>query len=281
MFETEQSFLLLKPDAIRADRVQAVTDQVTGSGLRVTCARDIVLTPAMVRLLWSEYTPLDHPLTFAFLDRYLCGRASRVLCVSGPDAFEASRRIKRAIRSRFSRGVFANVVHAAETRAELARQKAVLMEPCSNCTAIRYDDAQDSVLRPSGLPAEEVESGLDAISEIWNELERLDGRLDEPVPVRLGSDGGQLWGVLFGVDSYNSVDSAVAAVKWSLPGLDLVSALRLAIYAGRAEGHLIATGDEASVRACFASLKSFGIRNCNVTMVDNDTRLTAKRRLPM
>jgi nucleoside diphosphate kinase len=268
----EQSFLLLKPDAIRLDRVQAITDEVAKSRLTVICTRDIVLTPAHVRSLWSEYSPDIHPLTFAFLDRYLCAGVSRVLCVAGLDAFEASRRIKRAIRSRFSGGVFANVVHAAETRAELARQKAILMERCPNCAVIAHEGDRDSVLRPSGLHIDEVEAGLDAIGEVWNELERSDGRLEEPVPVQLGGDGGPLWGVLFGVDSYNSVDSAVAAVKWSLPGLDLVSALRMAIYAGRADGHLIATGDETSARACFASLKSFGIRNCNVTKLDAKMR---------
>jgi nucleoside diphosphate kinase len=260
----EQSFLLLKPDAIRTDRIGAIVEEVRRNGLDITCSRDLTLTPDDVRQLWREYTPVHHPLTFAFLDRYLCGGVSRVLCVSGENAFELTRRIKRTIRAQFSKGVFANVIHAAETRAELARQKAVLVRTGSHCKIIAIDEDADTILRPSGLPADEIRSGLEAIQEIWDELEKGDGALEEPVPVRLSPEHSEPWGVMFGVDSHNSVDSAVAAVKRSLPELSLVGALRLAIYAGRADGHLIALGDERSARACLVSLRSFGIRNCKL-----------------
>ncbi|GIE56790.1 hypothetical protein Aoc01nite_21920 [Actinoplanes octamycinicus] len=93
------------------------------------------MTPADVRFLWSEYTEDGHVLMHAFLDRYLCSGPSEVLLLEGPDAFEAARRVKRTIRSRYANGPFANLLHTAEHPAELGRQANHLLGRCPQCAA--------------------------------------------------------------------------------------------------------------------------------------------------
>ncbi|AEV85948.1 nucleoside diphosphate kinase [Actinoplanes sp. SE50] len=118
----ERAFVLLKPDCLRTGRSSAVESVITAEGLRIACRHPLTLTPADTRLLWSEYTDEGHVLMRALLDRYLCTAPSAALLLTGPNAFEAARRVKRTIRSRYANGPFANLVHTAETPAELARQ---------------------------------------------------------------------------------------------------------------------------------------------------------------
>ncbi|WP_203758880.1 hypothetical protein [Actinoplanes octamycinicus] len=108
---------------------------VAAEGLTVVCRHPVTLTPADVRFLWSEYTEDGHVLMHAFLDRYLCSGPSEVLLLEGPDAFEAARRVKRTIRSRYANGPFANLLHTAEHPAELGRQANHLLGRCPQCAA--------------------------------------------------------------------------------------------------------------------------------------------------
>ncbi|WP_328904164.1 nucleoside-diphosphate kinase [Streptomyces sp. NBC_00441] len=259
---SEPAFLLLKPDCLRSGLVEVVDRAVADAGLTVLCRHRVELTPSDVRFLWSEYNERDHVLATAFLDRYLCDGPSEVVMVSGPDAFEATRRIKRDVRGRHARGIFANVVHGSETRGELTRQATLLLGRCAHCTD-RFG-AQSPVtnpLRPPGLAFRERFDVDQVVEDLWPRLEKGLAPPD-PFPLSASPEAEPTSAAYLGVDSDNSLDSAVTAVWHALPGVELGHALMLTLYAGRSGGHPIGVGTEKEAERCHATLIEYGIKNC-------------------
>jgi len=254
----ECSFLLLKPDCLEQGLGPTVEAEIAAATLNIRCRHRITLTPSDVRYLWTEYNDRDHVLALGFLDRYLCGGPSEVVCLGGAGAFEIARKLKRSIRGQYARGVFANVVHAAETRSELVRQAGRLLGVCSRCL-ITWPacEVHDPPLRPPGLAFADLLDVQAVIAKLWP---RVRAGLIAPNPVRLGSASAEA-AVFLGVDSDNSLDSAVTAVWHALPGIDLGDALIMTLYAGRSGGHAIALGAADRVSRCHDLLREHGIRN--------------------
>ncbi|MEU4420448.1 hypothetical protein AB0F81_07450 [Actinoplanes sp. NPDC024001] len=258
------AFLLLKPDCLRRGLTGDVERTVARAGLSIDCRHRIRLTPDDTRFLWTEYTDAGHVLARAFLDRYLCGEPSEVLRVSGPDAFEKVRKIKRSVRSRHALGLFANVVHAAERPGELARQGNHLSGRCAACAEPFAAAAADpNPARPAG---DDLRAHADIprlVDELWPKLQ-VD--LEPPAPHRL--DGEPVAAVYLGGDRAHSLDSGVTAVWRALPGARLADAVLLTMFADRVDGYPIAVGAPDAVHRCHRALRDHGIRSCGVGPYD-------------
>lgn len=249
------AFLLLKPDCLRRGLTGDVERTIARAGLRIHCRHRVDLTPDDTRFLWSEYTDSGHVLTRALLDRYLCDGSSEVLLVHGPDAFEAARQVKRSVRSRHAMGPFANVVHAAERRGELARQGNHLAGQCASFPAA----AELNPVRPGGA---DFRSHVDVprlVDELWPKLQ-VD--LAPPQPYRL--DGEPVAAVYLGGDRDHSLDSAVTALWRALPGIGVGEAVLLTLFAGRVDGYPIAVGGMDAVERCHRALREHGIKRCGI-----------------
>ncbi|WP_328470424.1 nucleoside-diphosphate kinase [Actinoplanes sp. NBC_00393] len=252
------AFLLLKPDCLRRGLTRDVERTVSRAGLRITCRHRLDLTPDDTRFLWSEYTDSGHVLARAFLDRYLCGGPSEVLLLSGPDAFEKARQVKRSVRSRHAMGLFANVVHAAERPGELARQGNRLAGHCAACSSpFPVSSSELNPVRPAGVDFREHADIARLVDELWP---RLQVDLTPPAPFRLA--GEPVAAVYLGGDRDHSLDSAVTAVWRALPGVPVGDALMLNLYAGRVGGYPIAVGGHAAVEQAYRVLRDHGIREC-------------------
>jgi nucleoside diphosphate kinase len=246
-----RAFVLLKPDCLRRGLTGEVERATASAGLTIDGRRAVTLSPADVRCLWSEYTDAGHSLTLGFLDRYLTTGPSEMLLVSGPDAFEAARRVKREIRSRHADGPFANVVHAAERPGELARQRDHLLG---------LDDADRPVSTPR-TPGIDFRTLFDVpalVGEVWP---RIQGVPADPGPHRL--DDGTGGAVVLGPDRDHTLDSTVTALWHALPGVEPARAVLLALHAGWSGGTPVAAGSRTALRRCLRTLRGHGIRNCS------------------
>ena len=256
---SERAFLLLKPDCLRLGRTTAVERATAAAGLHVDCRHLIGLTPGDVRFLWSEYDDRGHPLTLAFLDRYLTGGPSEVLLLSGPDAFEAARRVKREIRWEYAAGPFANVVHGAERRGELARQANHLLGRCGSCARLFVGgEAATNPPRPPGIDLREHFDVAAVVAEVW--LLAQDVPVD-PGPVRLDGEADGT-AIRLGPDRDHTLDSTVTALWRALPGVTPRRAVLLALHSGYSGGTPIAVGGRRALRRCLRILHDNGIRNC-------------------
>jgi nucleoside diphosphate kinase len=245
-----RAFVLLKPDCLRRGLSGEVERAAVAAGLMVDGRRAVTLSPADVRYLWSEYSDAGHSLTLGFLDRYLTTGPSEVLLVSGPDAFEAARRVKREIRARHADGPFANVVHAAEHPGELARQRDHLL-------GRENADPPVSPARPPGLDFRDLFDVPALIDEVWP---RIQGVPADPGPHRLDDGSGPA--VLLGPDRDHTLDSTVTALWHALPGVEPSRAVLLALHAGWSGGTPAAVGSRGALRRCLRTLREHGIRNC-------------------
>ncbi|GAA0457958.1 hypothetical protein Aca07nite_70650 [Actinoplanes capillaceus] len=254
-----RAFLLLKPDCLRLGLSGPVERAITRAGLRIVCRHRVTLSPADVRCLWPEYHDAGHPLALAFLDRYLTGAPSEVLHLCGPDAFQAARRVKREVRSRHADGPFANVVHGAERRGEMARQADHLLGRCDACAEpFRSDEPPLVPARPPGRDFRDDADLTALVDELWPLVQ---GVPDYPGPVVLsGDDTGQA--VYLGSDRENTLDSTVTALWHALPGIELRHAVLLALHAGWSGGTPIAVGGRRALDDCLRTLRAHGIRAC-------------------
>ena len=246
----EHAFLLLKPDCLRRGLTGAVEQAAATAGLRVDGRREVTLSPADVRRLWAEYDDTGHSLALAFLDRYLTSGPSEVLLVSGPDAFEAARRAKRQIRAAYADGPFANVVHAAERRDELARQRAHLLGEAAGPSL--------TPRRPPGLDFRELVDVAALAGELWPLTQ---GVPVDPGPVRLDHiDSGRA--VHLGPDREHTLDSMVTALWHALPGIEPRRAVLLTLHAGYSGSTPIAVGSPSALSHCLWRLHEHGVRTC-------------------
>ncbi|WP_430790966.1 hypothetical protein [Actinoplanes sp. G11-F43] len=250
----DDAFLLLKPDCLRRGLGAEVDRTVAAAGLTVAGRRDLTLSPADVRALWAEYDDSGHGLTLGFLDRYLTTGPSGLLLVSGPDAFEAARRVKREVRSRFAEGPFANVIHAAELPAELARQR-------DHLTGVDQAAAKPAS-RPRGMDFRAHVDVPALVDEVWPLIQ---GEPADPGPYQL--DPGVKGVVVLGPDRRHTLDSTVTALWHALPGVEPRRAVLLAMHAGFSGGSPIAVGGRAALRRCLRALREHGLANVSLVPV--------------
>lgn len=256
---TGPAFLLLKPDCLELGLADEVLGIAEREGLTVRSQHLLRLQPGDVRALWQEYRPRDHVLAVAFLDHYLCTATSRAVLLEGDQPFEQARRVKRVVRSTWARGIFANVVHAAESTEELTRQGRYLFGDVSR-HGLHWPDhvPVPTRLRPAGHDFREVTDVPGLVRSMWAEL---GAGLPETPCLLLDQPNGSAQ-LFLGVDNDNSLDSAVTAIWRTFPDVEMELALRTALYAGRSGGHPVARGEPAQIDALEQGLRSYGIVNC-------------------
>jgi nucleoside diphosphate kinase len=249
-----RAFVLLKPDCLRRGLTGEVERAATAAGLTVGGRRAVTLSSADVRHLWSEYSDAGHSLTLGFLDRYLTTGPSEMLPVNGPDAFEAARRVKREIRSRYADGPFANVIHAAERPGELDRQRDHLL-------GLENAAPPVSPPRPPGLDFRGLFDVPALVGEVWP---RIQGVPADPGPHRLDASSSSTGAAVFlGPDRDHTLDSTVTALWHALPGVEPSRAVLLALHSGWSGGTPVAVGSRAAADRCLRALHDHGIRNCS------------------
>ncbi|BCY12224.1 nucleoside-diphosphate kinase [Actinoplanes sp. L3-i22] len=258
----DRSFILLKPDCLRTNRTPAVEAAATAEGLRIACRHPVSLTENDVRFLWSEYTDGSHVLMRALLDRYLCAGPSEALLLTGPGAFEAARRVKRTIRSRYANGPFANLVHTAERRGELARQANHLFGRCPICAdPFVSDEPLVNAPRPAGRDFRRDVDLPRLVDSLWPALQAPDP--PPPAPHRL--DGRSPTAAIYlGDDRAHSLDSAVTAIWSALPGVAVGHALQLMLYAGRVGSYPIAVGGPDAIAESHRTLLAHNFTACGI-----------------
>ncbi|GLY00426.1 MULTISPECIES: hypothetical protein [Actinoplanes] len=252
--------MLLKPDCLELGLVGEVERAIAAQKLVITCRHHLTLNAGDIRFLWSEYSDAGNALTLALLDRYLTHEPSEVLHLRGPDAFEAARRVKRTIRSRHAEGPFANVVHAAERRGELARQVTRLLWRCEACSSpfVSGEDPNNAP-RPHGEDFRALVDLPKFVDDVWPSLREAEA----PPPFRLGP-GVAGTAVYLGWDPAHSLDSAVTALRQALPGIHLAHALLHVLHASRTGDHPVATGDPAALEHCVRALAAHGFHTTRI-----------------
>jgi hypothetical protein len=170
--------------------------------------------------------------------------------------------VKRSIRSRFANGPFANLVHTAERRGELARQANQLFGRCPECaTPFVCDERLANPSRPAGRDFRADVDVTRLVDALWPSLQATEP--PAPAPHRL-DDHTPASAVYLGADPAHSLDSAVTAVWSALPGIAVSDALVLMLYASRVGGYPIAVGGRRAVARSHRALLAHGITSCGI-----------------
>ncbi|MER5860889.1 hypothetical protein ABT131_35670 [Streptomyces sp900105245] len=123
---TEDSFLLLKPDALERGLADHAVDAVRRAGLTVTGRVPVRLTESQVAGIYPQVDPDRRPLTAGIIRRYLIGRPAACIRVSGRDACARVVEVKTALRRELSDVLYGNLAHSPDTPDQAASQLLVL-----------------------------------------------------------------------------------------------------------------------------------------------------------
>ncbi|MFI9247501.1 hypothetical protein ACIGXF_34130 [Streptomyces sp. NPDC053086] len=123
---TEDSFLLLKPDALERGLADHAVDAVRRAGLTVTSRVPVRLTESQVAGIYPQVDPERRPLTAGIIRRYLIGRPAEYVRVSGRDACARVVEVKTTLRRAHSDVLYGNLAHSPDTPDQAASQLLVL-----------------------------------------------------------------------------------------------------------------------------------------------------------
>ncbi|MEU9986953.1 hypothetical protein AB0E10_09140 [Streptomyces sp. NPDC048045] len=123
---TEDSFLLLKPDALERGLADHAVDAVRRASLTVTGRVPLRLTESQVAGIYPQVDPEQRPLTAGIIRRYLIGRPAEYVRVSGRDACARVVEVKTALRRELSDVLYGNLAHSPDTPDQAASQLLVL-----------------------------------------------------------------------------------------------------------------------------------------------------------
>jgi nucleoside-diphosphate kinase len=137
----EDTLVLLKPDAIAGGRCGEVLARLERSGLRITHAREVRLTRALLARHYAELRE-KLPAAYARNARYMNGRTVLAFILRGPNAIAKTRALAGptdplkapagtirgdlssdsiALADAMDRGVF-NLIHASDSPASARRE---------------------------------------------------------------------------------------------------------------------------------------------------------------
>lgn len=130
--QEEVSFLLVKPDAYKQENIYLdVYNNIEKEGLDILFLFVTKLNNQMITKLWPKY--IKSPITKSILENYLENRNVEVIILSGIDTIKKTTKIKRKIRSVYSKGAFANVLHSPDSHEVYTQLKILLkIEPSHN-----------------------------------------------------------------------------------------------------------------------------------------------------
>lgn len=124
IIQMEQSFIMIKPDALRRGIVDEIRSQLLVSGLVVTHSSNITFTREKLFGLWPNIYGLDHIQKSV---DYLCGHTLPVWIVMGENAISVVCNFKKRIRKEFNCRGFETLIHCPDDANDCARELVVLL----------------------------------------------------------------------------------------------------------------------------------------------------------
>jgi nucleoside diphosphate kinase/ATP-dependent Clp protease adapter protein ClpS len=115
--------MMIKPDVTRSPtRLGWVQEVIDASGLEQIHTADDTLTDDDVTAFYPQHANRECPFTHTLLACYLTSGWVRFIVLSGDDAIARGRAIRKAVRSRYAKALFANCIHASADDAEAFAQ---------------------------------------------------------------------------------------------------------------------------------------------------------------
>jgi nucleoside-diphosphate kinase len=127
--KTERTFVMIKPDGVRAGLVDEVRSRIQKAGLRVVASKRLKLSRELAEQL---YSPHKGKPFFDDLVKFVCSGEVEVMVVEGKKAVSKMRELigptdpskapKGTIRGDFGKSITENVIHAADSRENAERE---------------------------------------------------------------------------------------------------------------------------------------------------------------
>ncbi len=130
--KTESTFVMVKPDGVRAGLTEEILARIRRAGLKIVEQRKLRLNRRMAEEL---YAPHKGKPFFEDLIRFTCSGDVIVLHVRGPSAIKRMRNLigptdpskapKGTIRGDFGKSITENVIHAADSPESAQRELSI------------------------------------------------------------------------------------------------------------------------------------------------------------
>jgi nucleoside-diphosphate kinase len=125
----ERTFVMIKPDGVRAGLTGEILSRISKAGLRVVSSKKLRLDRALAEQLYSPH--LGKPF-FEELVKFVCSGEVEVMMVEGDRAIAKMRELigptdpskapKGTVRGDFGKSITENVIHAADSSESAERE---------------------------------------------------------------------------------------------------------------------------------------------------------------
>jgi nucleoside-diphosphate kinase len=132
----EQTFSIIKPDAVQNDQIGAIQSRLESAGLHITAAKLIHLTPAQAATFYATHS--SRPF-YPDLITYMTSGPVLVQILEAPDAVALNRRTMGAtdpalaapdtIRADFGTSIQHNAVHGSDSPSSAQKEIALFFTP--------------------------------------------------------------------------------------------------------------------------------------------------------
>jgi nucleoside diphosphate kinase len=251
------AFLLVKPDGVNRGLLPMVRSALTAQGSAIAAEQDVVFRDGDIPLLWPRIQAHTHPLTVRLITLYLTSAPSRLVALGSIAELPAAQGVKRSIRRRFGNRMFGNLIHAADSPEEAARELEFLLAPATgrDRMAMRHPAAQGTVSRISSAEA------AAECNRIWADLNSGRFLLRSDAIVARSTDEYQ---VVLHDDDVNTPDDFVGGLLEVFPQLGLGEALHAVVQLDFTDSSPIVSCAEAEFESISERLAAEGIRNISL-----------------
>jgi nucleoside-diphosphate kinase len=127
--KVERTFVMIKPDGVKAGLVDEIRSRITKAGLKIVSSKRIKLNRELAEQLYSPHR--GKPF-FEDLVKFVCSGEVEVMMVEGRKAISTMRELvgptdpsqapKGTIRGDFGKSIMENVIHAADSPESAERE---------------------------------------------------------------------------------------------------------------------------------------------------------------
>ncbi len=132
----ENTFVLLKPDSVQRGMVGRIISKLEGKGFKIVAGKFLLLTPELVRKLYSHHT--DKPF-FNRLANFMTAGPVFAFVFSGENAVKEMRRVCGAtdpteaaigtVRGDWALSVGCNLIHCSDSAGSAQREISLFFQP--------------------------------------------------------------------------------------------------------------------------------------------------------
>lgn len=125
----EQTLSIIKPDAVKGNRIGKIVDRFETNGLKVGALKMVKLSPEKAAAFYKEH---EGKPFFAELTQFMTSGPIVVMVLSGPDAIAKNRELMGAtdfkkaaegtLRKDFATSITENAVHGSDSKASAQRE---------------------------------------------------------------------------------------------------------------------------------------------------------------